>query len=144
MDTSARQSPEAAHEPHPSLGETAIAWIQLAGATAVANLVILAIANAAGAEMTADLGGATRGIGPGAIVAATFGALFLATFVWALVAHRVPAYAYLWVPLAWGIGLVSLAMTLGASGLVTGLTLAVMHLLTTAVAAHAVPRRLPH
>lgn len=144
LDTRKQQSPEAAHQPHPSLGETAIAWVQLAGATAVVNLVVLAIAAVAGAEMTADLGGVTRGVGPTAIVAATVAALLVATFGWALVAHRVPAFAHLWVPLAWGIGLVSLALTLGASGLATGIALTIMHLLTTAVAAHAVPRRLPH
>lgn len=144
LDTRQRQAPDAAHQPHPSLGDTAIAWVQLAGATAVANLVVLGVAAAAGADMTADLGGVTRGIGPVAIVAATVGALLVATFGWALVAHRVPAFAHLWVPLAWGVGLVSVALVLGASGVATGTALTVMHLLATAVAAHAVPRRLPH
>lgn len=144
FDTRQQQSPEAAHVPHPSLGETTIAWVQLAGATAVANLIILAIGAAVGAEMAADVGGTAWGIGPVPTVVATGGALLVATFAWALVAHRVPAFAHLWVPLVWGIGLVSLAMTLGASGLATGIVLTTMHLLVTAVVAHALPRRLPH
>lgn len=143
FDTREKQAPDAAHEPHPSLGHAAIAWIQLAGTATVANLVVLAIAVLAGADMTADVGGTTWGIGPTPIVAMTLGALLVATCAWALVAHRVPAFAHLWVPLAWGVGLVSLALVLGAGGLATGIALTVMHLLVTAVAAHLVPRRLP-
>lgn len=143
LDTREKQAPEVAHQPHPSVGDTAIAWIQLAGATAVANLVVLAVAVVAGAAMTADIGESTWGIGPAPIVAATLGALLVATYAWALVAHRVPAFAHLWVPLGWGVGLVSVAMVLGAGGLATGLALAVMHVLTTAVAVHVLPRRLP-
>ena len=41
-------------------------------------------------------------------------------------------------------GAVSLGGILGAAGIATGIALAVMHLLTTAVAAHLIPRSLPH
>lgn len=144
LDTRQQQAPEAAHQPHPSAVEAAVIWAQLAAATAVANIVVLAVADIADARMTADVGGTMWGIGAVPIVAFTAGALLVATYAWALVAHRVPAFAHLWVPLTWGIGLVSLSLVLGASGLATGIALTAMHLLTTAVAAHAVPRRLPH
>jgi hypothetical protein len=143
IDTTAREAPAAAEEPHPGLGETAIAWVQIAGVTAVANLVIYAIAAAAGAQMSVDLGMLSQVVGPVAIVAATLGTLLISTFAWSLVAHRVPAFAHLWVPLGWGVGLVSLGGILGASGVATGVALGIMHLLTTAVAAHLIPRRLP-
>lgn len=143
LDTRPQEAPAAAVEPHPGLADTAIAWVQLAGVTAVVNLVVYAIADAAGAEMTADLGMFSQAIGPTAIVAATLGTLFISTFVWALVAHRVPAFAHLWVPIGWGVGLVSLGGILGAAGVATGIALAIMHLLTTAVACHLIPRRLP-
>lgn len=144
LDTAAHEAPAAAQQPHPGLGETAIAWVQLAGATAVANIVVYAVAVATGADMTADLGMFSQAIGPVAVVAATLGTLFISTFVWALVAHRVPAFAHLWVPIGWGVGLVSLGAILGTSGVATAISLGVMHLLTTAVAAHLIPRRLPH
>ena len=143
LDTRESEAPEVAHQSHPSALETAVAWVQVAGATAVANIVVLAVAVVAGAEMTAAVGGRTWGVGGAPIVGFTAGALFLATYAWGLIAHRVPAFAHLWVPLTWGSGLVSLAMVVGASGLPTGIALTVMHLLTTAVAAHALPRRLP-
>ena len=143
IDTTARAGPAAAEEPHPGLAATAIAWVQLAGITAAANLVIYAIADAVGAQMSADLGGGSQAIGPIPIVAVTLGTLFISTFVWSLVAHRVPAFAYLWVPIGWGVGLISLGGILGAAGISTGIALAIMHLLTTTVAAHLIPRRLP-
>lgn len=143
LDTERSQEPAAASLPHPGMGDTAIAWVQLAGLTAVANLGVLAVASGLGARMTADLGGVTQTVGPVAVVVATLATLFISTFVWSLVAHRAPAFAHLWVPIGWGVGLVSLGGILGAAGLATGLALGVMHLLTTAVAAHLVPRRLP-
>lgn len=143
LDTERQEEPAEATTPPPSLAATAIAWVQLAGATAVANLVIYAAAVALGAEMTADLGTFQQAIGPTAVVAASLGTLFISTFSWSLVAYRVPAFAHLWVPIGWGVGLVSLGAILGAAGVTTGLALAVMHLLTTAVASHLIPRRLP-
>ena len=142
-DTTAREAPASADRPHPGLAETAIAWIQLGGLAAVLNIVVYAIADAAGAEMTVDVGVFVQTVGPTAVVAVTFGTLLTSTFAWALVAHRVPAFAHLWVAIGWGVGLVSLGGILGAAGVTTGIALAVMHLLTTAVAAHLVPRRLP-
>ena len=58
-------------------------------------------------------------------------------------AHRTPAFATLWVPLGFGVGLVSLAGIIGASDLSTGISLGAMHVLTTIVAALLIPRRLP-
>lgn len=142
IDTDDHEYPQESSRRAPSLGETAGAWVQLAGATAVANLVIYAVAVALGAEMTAELG-FEQSVGPAAIIVASLGTLFISTFVWAFVAHRVPAFAHLWVPIGWGVGLISLGGILGASGLRTGIALGVMHLLTTAVAAHLIPRRLP-
>lgn len=143
LDTERHEYPAEATNPPPSLAETAIAWVQLAGATAVVNLLVYGAAIALGAEMTADLGVFEQAIGPGAIVAASLGTLFISTFFWSIVAHRVPAFAHLWVPIGWGVGLVSLGGILGAAGITTGVALAVMHLLTTAVASHLIPRRLP-
>ncbi len=143
LDTERHEYPAAATQPPPTLGETAVAWVQLAGATALVNVLVHTAAVALGAEMTADLGIFQQDIGPGAVVVATLGTLFISTFAWAIVAHRVPAFAHLWVPIGWGVGLVSLGGILGAAGIATGVALAVMHLLTTAVASHLVPRRLP-
>lgn len=143
LDTRAHETPSAAEQPHPELAVTAIAWVQLAGITAVANIVVYAIAGLAGAQMSVDLGMFSQVISPAAVVAASFGTLLISTFVWSLVAHRVPAFAHLWVPIGWGVGLISLGGILGASGLATGIALGAMHLLTTAVAAHLIPRRLP-
>lgn len=142
IDTREREYPRSATRPTPTVGETAVTWLRLALPTALANLVVLAVATALGAAMTAEVG-FEQSIGPAAIVAASVGALFLATFVWSFVAHRVPAFAHLWVPIGWGVGLVSLGGILGAAGITTGIALAVMHLLTTAVAAHLIPRSLP-
>lgn len=142
IDTRENEYPEDATQPAPSLGETAVAWLQLAIPTALANLLVFAAATALGAEMTADLG-FEQSIGPGAILVASLGTLFISTFFWSVVAHRVSAFAHLWVPIGWGVGLVSLGGILGAAGIATGIALAVMHLLTTAVAAHLIPRRLP-
>lgn len=142
IDTDDREHPQVSPGQAPSLGETAVAWMQLAGATAVANLVIYAVAVALGAEMIAELG-FEQAVGPPAIIVASLGTLFISTFFWSLVAHRVPAFAHLWVPIGWGVGLLSLAAILGVSGLRTGIALGTMHLLTTAVATHLIPRRLP-
>ena len=142
LDTDRREYPEEATRPAPALGDTAVAWLQLAVPTALANLAIYAAAVALGAEMTASLG-FEQSIGPAAIIAASLGTLFISTFFWAIVAHRVPAFAHLWVPIGWGVGLVSLGGILGAAGITTGVALAAMHLLTTAVASHLIPRRLP-
>lgn len=144
IDTQPHEAPPAAEEPHPELAETAIAWVQLGGLAAVVNIVVYAVAVLAGAEMSVDIGIFEQVIGPTAIVVVTLAALLIATFGWALVAHRVPAFAHLWVPLTWGVGLVSLGGVLGAAGLATGIALAIMHLLATAVAAHLLPRRLLH
>lgn len=144
LDTQPREAPAVAQEPHPGPAAIAIAWVQLGGLAAVANIVIYAIAQVAGAEMRVDVGSMTQVVGPTAVVIVTLGALLVATVGWALVAHRVPAFAHLWVPLAWGVGLVSLGLVIGAAGLATGISLGAMHLLATAVAAHLVPRRLPH
>lgn len=143
LDTHAREYPAEASRPAPTLSETAVAWAQLAGGAAVVNLVVYAAAVALGAEMTADLGAFQQAIGPAAIVTASLGTLFISTFFWSIVAHRVDAFAHLWVPIGWGVGLVSLGGILGAAGITTGVALAVMHLITTAVASHAIPRRLP-
>lgn len=143
LDTRPTAEPADATTPHPTISETATVWLQLAVGTTLANLVVLFVAQAVGAEMTADIGVMEQAIGAPAIIAATFGTLFVSTFFWALVAHRVPAFAHLWVPIGWGVGLVSLGGVLGAAGIATGVALAVMHLLTTAVAAHLIPRRLP-
>ena len=143
IDTREREYPKDATQPTPTLGRTAAVWLRLAVPTALANLVVLAAATALGAEMTAEVG-FEQSIGPAAIVTASLGTLFISTFVWSVVAHRVPAFAHLWVPIGWGVGLVSLGGILGAAGIATGVALAVMHLLTTAVAAHLIPRSLPH
>lgn len=143
LDIHRNEYPAEAGQAPPSLPETAVAWVQIAGATAVANVIIYIVATALGAEMSADLGIFQQNISAAAIVAATFGTLFISTFVWSLVAFRVPAFAHLWVPLGWGVGLVSLGGILGAAGVTTGIALAIIQLLTTAVAAHLIPRRLP-
>ena len=143
LDTKRNEYPAMSEQPPPTLGATAVAWLQLAGATAIANVAILLGATALGAEMTVDLGVFQQGVGIPAILVATFGTLFVSTFAWAVVAHRVPAFAHLWVPLGWGVGLVSLGGILGAAGVTTGIALGVIQLLTTAVAAHLIPRRLP-
>ena len=142
LDTRAQEAPAAAEHQHPDLARTLLTWLGLATATVVANIVVLGIAIAAGADMTVDLGFRTE-VGWLAVVVATYGTLLVATFVWALVAHRTPAFAHLWVPIGWGVGLVSLGAITGVSDLGAGLALGAMHLLTTAVAAHLVPRRLP-
>lgn len=141
IDTSARQAPAAEHR-HPDLARTTLTWLGLATATAVVNIVILGIAIAASADMTVDLGFRAE-VGWLAVVVATYGTLLVSTFVWSLVAHRVPAFAHLWVPIGWGVGLVSLGAITGVSDLGAGIALGTMHLLTTAVAAHLIPRRLP-
>ena len=143
IDTDRNEYPSVAEQPPPSLAATTIVWLQLAGATAIVNVVVFFVARALGAEMTVDLGVFQQGVGLPAILVATFGTLFTSTFVWSVVAHRVPAFAHLWVPLGWGVGLVSLGGILGAAGVTTGVALGVMHLLTTAVAAHLIPRQLP-
>lgn len=142
LDTRRKEYPDEASRPTPDLGRTAGAWFQLAVPTAIANMAIYAVALALGAAMTADIG-FEQSIVPAAVVAATFGTLLISTFAWSIVAHRVPAFAHLWVPIGWGVGLVSLGGILGAAGITTGVALAAMHLLTTAVAAHLIPRRLP-
>lgn len=142
LDTRAREAPAAAERSHPGIAETTLTWFALATGTVVVNIVILGIATAAGADMTVDLGFRTE-VGWLAVVVATYGTLLVATFAWALVAHRVPAFAHLWVPLGWGVGLVSLGAITGVSDVGAGLALAAMHLLTTAVAVHLLPRRLP-
>ena len=143
LDTGRKEYPRVADNPPPSLAETFLAWIQLAAGTAVVNVVVFFIARALGAEMTVDLGLFQQGVGLPAILVATFGTLFISTFVWSVVAHRVPAFAHLWVPIGWGVGLLSCGGILGAAGVATGVALATMNLLTTAVAAHLIPRRLP-
>lgn len=142
-DLHASETPDSSQVPQPSLAVTAIAWVQLAGLAAVANLAVLGVALALGADMQVELGPMAQTVGPIAVVVVTFAGMLAATFTWSLVAHQAPAFATLWVPLVWGLGLLSLGGTLGASGATTGTTLAVMHLVATAVAAHLVPRRLP-
>jgi hypothetical protein len=137
------QEPERSNRANPTVAEAFTAWLQLATLTAVANVVIYAIASASGATMQADLGATAAAVEPVAVIVASYGTLLISTFVWALVAHRTPAFATLWVPLGFGVGLVSLAGIIGASDLSTGISLGAMHVLTTIVAALLIPRRLP-
>jgi hypothetical protein len=143
IDTDEQQYPSQASRPQPTLGDTFIAWVQLAGGTAVANIAILFVALALGAEMTVDVGLFEQEVGAVPIVTLTLLTLFISTFFWSLVAFRVPAFAHLWVPIGWGMGILSLGGILGAAGITTGLALGAMHVLTTAVACHLIPRRLP-
>lgn len=136
--------PPDATVPHPPLGAQVVAWAQLAVPTVVVNLVILAIASAAGATMMVETGPGTVEVGPTQIAFVTGATLLIATLAWGLVAHRTPAFAQLWVPLTVGAGLLSLAMLIGVSDLGTGLALGTMHACVTAVAALLLPRRLPH
>jgi hypothetical protein len=119
-------------------------WGLLAAGTAALNLLILAVGLLVGGEMAAQVGSRMQAVSAGAVVAMTAVPLLLSTLTWALVAHRVPAFAHLWVPLAWTFGLLSLALIIGATGVTTAVTLGLMHLVTTAVAAHVLPWRLPH
>lgn len=143
IDTTRREEPLTSTNPPPTVGDAAIAWAQLGGLTAVVNVVVFVVAMAIGASMEVDLGGDAQVVGAVSVVGASLLATGVATFVWALVAHRVPAFAELWVPLAWGFGIVSLAAILGSSGPATAVSLGLMHVIATAVGAHLVPRRLP-
>lgn len=138
------QSPAAATQEHPTLPAALRTWVELAAGTTAVNLLILSVGLLVGGEMAAQVGTQMQAVTAGAVAAMTAVPLLLSTATWALVAHRVPAFAHLWVPLAWTFGLLSLAMIIGASGVTTAITLGLMHLVTTAVAAHLVPWRLPH
>lgn len=128
---------------NPTGAQTAIAWVELALPTIAVNLLLLGAASAAGAAMTADVGTRTAGIGWPSVVAATSFATLSATVVWAVVAHRAPGFANLWVWLGWGVALVSVAGLLGVADVATGATLAAMHAVTTIATAHVLPRLLP-
>lgn len=129
--------------PNPTAVDTVKAWMTLAAPTVAVNLVLYAVAVGAGAAMEADIGTSTVAVGPISIVVVSAAALLSSTVVWAAAAHRSPAFADLWVPLGWGVGLVSLAAIIGVSGVTTGVALTAMHLVTTVVAAHLLPRALP-
>lgn len=129
--------------PFPTASETLRAWAVVALGTTIANVVVFLVAAAVGAELRADIGATTVDIGLPSVIAATAVPLLVGTVLWAAVGHRVPAFADLWVPLTWGFGLVSLAMIIGASGVATGVSLGIMHMIATVAAAHALPRVLP-
>lgn len=142
LPTSA-EDPPGRTVPNPTAADTVVAWLTLTVPTVIVNLVIYAVADAAGADFTADVGTSTVGIGPGSIIAATSVALLSSTVVWAAVAHRSPGFADLWAWLGWGVGLVSTSLILGVSGATTAVALVSMHLLTTVAAANVLPRVLP-
>ena len=111
--------------------------------TVVVNLLLYAVATIAGADMTADIGTRTVPVTWLSVVLATAFATLTATVVWAVVAHRAPGFAELWIYLGWGVALVSLAGLLGVSDAATGTALASMHVATTIGTCHVLPRLLP-
>lgn len=137
------EDPAPTTAPNPTAADTVVAWLTLSIPTVIVNLVIFAVARGAGATLAADIGGTTVGIGWISISIATAAALLSATVVWAAFAHRSPAFADLWVWLGWGVGLISLALILGVSGVTTAVALVSMHIVTTIVAANVLPRVLP-
>ena len=142
-NSSGESMPPERTQPNPTAGETVRAWVVLTAPTVLVNLLLYVVATGAGATLEADIGTMTVDIGPLPIAIVTAGALLSSTVVWAAVAHRSPGFAELWVPLGWGVGLVSLAGILGVSGVGAALALGVMHVVTTIVAAHLLPRQLP-
>lgn len=144
LDTRPKQAPAAGEEPHPTIGATLLTWLLVGAGAVVANVLVLFVGQLAGAEMVAQLGTFDQAISGGAVAAGTAFWTLVGTLAWSLVAHRVPAFAHLWVPMVWGFGLLSLGATFGAVGMATALTLAAMHLVVTAAVAHLLPRRLPH
>lgn len=144
IDTTAQEAPAAAHESHPGPAAMAVTFLVVAGLTALANVVVLGIAQAAGAVPQVDLGSISLQVSWWLVIAATLAWLLAAVLGWGLLAHRVPALAHLWVPLHWGMALVAGAALVAVAGSVaTAITLLVMNVLASAAAAHAVPRRLP-
>ncbi len=137
------QDPPLPTRPAPTAAEAARAFVELTLVTLGLNLLALAIGDAAGASMTVDVGVTIASVGMVSIIVATTVALAAAVLLWTIVGHHVSAFAYLWVPLGWGVGLLSLGGVLGASDLGTGITLASMHVMTTAVGTLWLPRRLP-
>lgn len=143
IDTSEMETPAVAGREHPTVPDAAMTWALLGGVAVVANVIVLAIALGAGADMQAGLGSGGFEITWVVVLLATAAWLLFAVFGWALVAHRVPAFAHLWVPLQWGMAVVAVAGLVAVTGVATGITLGVMTVIATLLAAHAVPRRLP-
>jgi hypothetical protein len=137
------EDPPLPTRPIPTASEALRAFGMIAVVAVGLNLTALVIGRATGASMTADIGVAVASIGPGAIIAATTFVMALGVLLWTVVGYHVSAFAYLWVPLGWGLALVSLAGVLGASDLGTGLTLSSMHMITAAVTTLWLPRLLP-
>lgn len=144
LDTRPREAPPATHEPQPGPAAMVTTWLGVGVLAAAVNIVVLAVAVAAGVEMQADLGAMSLQVNWLAVIVATVAWLAAAVLGWALLAHRVPALAHLWVPLHWGMAVVAGAALVAVAGSVaTAVTLLVMDVVATAAAAHLVPRRLP-
>ena len=143
IDTRQQESPDVAQRQHPGMGDAAMTWALLAAVAVVANIIVQAIALAAGVDMQADFGSTTFDITWLVVLAATAAWVLFAVFGWTLVGHRVPAFAHLWVPLHWGMAVVAMAAIVAVTSVPTAITLGVMTVVATLTAAHAVPRRLP-
>lgn len=144
LDTQQHETPTAAHEPHPGPAAIAATWLGVGGLAAVVNIVVLGIAVAAGVGMQVDLEIMSFQVTWYAVILATLAWLAAAVLGWALLAHRAPALAHLWVPLHWGMAVVAGgAIAAVADGPATAITLIVMDVVANVAAAHVVPRRLP-
>lgn len=143
IDTSEKETPAVADRQHPDTGNTTSTLALLAGVAVVANVIVHVIAMAAGADMQADLGSMTLDISWFVVMVATAVWVGIAVLGWSLVGHRVPAFAHLWVPLHWGMAVVAMAAIVAVTTVPTAITLGIMTVIATLVAAHAVPRRLP-
>lgn len=121
------------------------AWAQgalLVAVAVLANLLVLALATAAGASMEVDQAGATTSVTAPMVIAASILPLTLGLLAYGWLGRRLPLVRRLWVPAIAVLGLLSLVPTLSAADAATTASLAAMHLVVAAVAAFGAPARL--
>ena len=144
IDTRPHEAPATAQEPHPGPAAMMTTWLGVGVLATVVNIVVLAIAVAAGVDMQADLAAMSLQVNWLTVIVATLAWIAFAAIGWGLLAHRVPALAHIWVPLHWGMAVVAGGALVAVAGSVaTAITLVVMDVVANAAAAHLVPRRLP-